>query len=132
MEKVAASSVDRLCLSQVHVDFEPCDNFCFYECENGITPKKRAKIFALNEHTSMTMRDIAFVVGVEKSSMSRILCAHKDSGSLSPNRRGKFGRKRKTIPSTDQLLLRNSRLRPTMTSKNLQRDLLSSGIDTDA
>lgn len=49
------------------------------------------------------------------------------SGSLSPNRKGKCG-KRKTTPRTDQLLLINSRLHPTMTSKDFQRD---SGIATD-
>jgi hypothetical protein len=59
-----------------------------------ITPNKRAKIVALNEHTSMTMRDFACVVGVGKPSVSRILCAYKDSGSLSPNRKEKCGRKR--------------------------------------
>jgi hypothetical protein len=48
-------------------------------------------------NTSMTVRDNASVVGVEKPSVSRILCAYKDSGSLSPNRKGKCGRKRKTL-----------------------------------
>jgi transposase len=87
-----------------------------------ITPKTRAKIVALNEHTSMTVRNTASVVGVGKSSESRILCANKDSRSLPPNRKQKWGRKRKTAPRTDQLLLRNSSLHPTMTSKDLQRD----------
>jgi arginine repressor len=41
-------------------------------------------------------------------------------------------KKTKIIPRTDQLLLTNSRLHPTMTTKDLQRDLLTSGIDTDA
>jgi transposase len=44
-----------------------------------ITLKKRAKIVDLNEHTSMTVREIASVVGVGKLSASRILCAYKDS-----------------------------------------------------
>jgi hypothetical protein len=39
---------------------------------------------------------------------------------------------KKTTPHADQLLLRNGRLYPTVTSKDLQRDLLNSGIDTDA
>jgi hypothetical protein len=46
-------------------------------------------------NTSMTVRNIASVVGVGKSSVSRIL--YKDSGALSPNRKGKCGRKRKTL-----------------------------------
>jgi transposase len=88
----------------------------------SITPEKRAKTVVRNEHTSMTVRDIASVVGVGKSSVSRILCPYKDSGSFFPNGKGKCGRKRKTTLRTDQLLLRNSRLHPTVTSKNLQRD----------
>jgi transposase len=98
----------------------------------GITPKKGAKIVALNEHTSMTVRDIASVAGVAKSSVSRIICAYKYSGPVSPNRKGNCGTKRKTTPRTDELLLRNSRLHPTLTSKDLQRDLLTPGIDIDA
>jgi hypothetical protein len=35
-----------------------------------ITPKKRAIIVALNEHTSMTVRDIASVAGVHNKEMS--------------------------------------------------------------
>jgi hypothetical protein len=40
--------------------------FVFASVKIVITPKKRAKIVALNEHTSMTVRDIASVVGVGK------------------------------------------------------------------
>jgi transposase len=95
--------------------------FVFESVKMEITAKKRTRIVALNEHTSMTVRDIASVVRVGKSSVSRILCAYKDSGSHSPNKKGKYGRKRKTTPRTDQFLLRNSRLYPTMTSKDRQR-----------
>jgi transposase len=93
---------------------------------------KRTEIVDHNEHISMTVRDIASVDGVGKSSMSRTLCACKDSGTVSPNRKGEHGRKRKAPPRTEQFLLRNSRLPPTVTSKDLQRDLLSSGIDIGA
>lgn len=47
-----------------------------------ITPRKHAKVIALNEHTSMTIRDIAMAVGVEKSSVSRILWKFQDSGII--------------------------------------------------
>jgi DNA-directed RNA polymerase I, II, and III subunit RPABC1 len=116
----------------VRVDFEPWNNFCFCECENGHYSRETGKNCCCNEHTSMTERDIASVVGVGKSSVSRILCSYKESGLLSPNRKGKCERKRKTTPRTDQLLLRNSRLHPTVTSKDLRRNLLTSGIDTGA
>jgi transposase len=81
---------------------------------------------------TQTVRDISSIVDVGKLSASRMFCVYKDFGSLSPNREGKCGRKRKTTPHTDQLLLRNSRLHPTMRSKDFQRDLLTSGIDIDA
>jgi transposase len=105
--------------------------FVFASVEIDITPKKRATIVALNKHTSMIVEEIASVVGVGKSSLSRILCAYKDSGSLFPNRKGKCGRNEK-ITHTDQLLPRNSRLHPAMTSKDLERDLFTLGIDIDA
>jgi hypothetical protein len=51
MGKVAASSVDSLCLSQVHVDFEPWDNFVFGRVKMDVTPKKRAKLLlSMNTH----------------------------------------------------------------------------------
>jgi hypothetical protein len=73
MGKFAALSVYSFCLSQVHFDFEPWDNFYFWECENGHYSEEKAKIIALNEHTSMTVRDIAPDVGIGKTSVSRIL-----------------------------------------------------------
>jgi transposase len=100
--------------------------------KTDIILKKWARIVALNEHTSMTVRDIASVVSVGKLSVSRILCAYENSGALYPNRKGNCGRKQKTTPHTDQLLLRNCRLHPTVASKDLQRNSLTSGIDIDA
>lgn len=94
-----------------------------------ITPKKRAKVIALKEHTSMTIRDIATAVGVGKSSVSRIVRTFQDSGSLSPRRKGKCGRKRKTTPRTDKILIRNSKQHPKKTSTDLRRDLLDYGVD---
>jgi hypothetical protein len=61
--------------------------FVFASVKMDITPIKRAKIVALTEYTSMTVRDTASVVGVGKSSVSRILCVHKDSASLSLKRK---------------------------------------------
>jgi hypothetical protein len=46
--------------------------FGFASVKMDTMPQKRAKIVALNEHTSMTVRDIASVASVRKSSVSRI------------------------------------------------------------
>jgi hypothetical protein len=43
---VAASCVDSLCLSEVRVDFGPCDNFFFVSLKMNITPMELAKIVA--------------------------------------------------------------------------------------
>jgi hypothetical protein len=99
----------------VRVDFE----FVFACVKMDITPKKRPKIVVFNKHKSMTVRDIACVVGVGKSSVSRI------PEHFSPNKKGKCRRKRKNTPRTHQLLLRNGGLHPTMTSKHLHSDLLT-------
>jgi hypothetical protein len=90
--------------------------------------KKRAKIVAINEHTSKNIRDIACSFGVGKPSVSRIPYTYKDSGSIFPERKGKCGRRLKRTLYC-QHLLRNGRLHPTMRSKHLQRDLLVSGTD---
>ncbi|KAK9871192.1 hypothetical protein WA026_011473 [Henosepilachna vigintioctopunctata] len=94
-----------------------------------ITPRKRSKIIALYEHTSMTVRDIAEAVGVGKSSVSRILKTFEEGGSSSPKRKGNCGRKRKTSPRTDKLSIRNSKINPRKTSTDLRRDLMASGVE---
>jgi hypothetical protein len=115
----------------VRVDFEPWDNFRFCDCENEHYSEETGKFVALNKNTSMTVRDSALLLVLENR-VNNFLC-YKDSGSISPNRKGKCGRKRKNTPRTNQILLRNSRLHPTMTSKErTSRDLLTSGIDTHA
>ena len=51
------------------------------------TPREHFKIITLNEHTPMTVRDIATAVGEGKSSVSRLLRTFQDSGSSSPKRK---------------------------------------------
>jgi hypothetical protein len=43
--------------------------FVFASVKMDITPKKQAKIVALNVHTSMTVRNFASIVGVGKLSV---------------------------------------------------------------
>jgi predicted transcriptional regulator len=49
----------------------PAIIFVFSIVKMDITPKKGAKIVALNEQTSVTVKDLASVVGVGKSSVSK-------------------------------------------------------------
>ena len=94
-----------------------------------ITPRKRSKVIALKENTEMTVRDISMATGLSRSSVSRLILAHKRLGTVSPRRKGKCGRKRKTTVRDDMMLLRNSKKDPRKTSCDLQRDLLAAGIE---
>ncbi|GFT07416.1 hypothetical protein TNCV_3788971 [Trichonephila clavipes] len=49
-----------------------------------ITPRKRSKIIARNEYTSIRVRDVATAVGVAKDSFSRFLRTSEDSGTSYP------------------------------------------------
>ncbi|GFW01086.1 HTH_Tnp_Tc3_2 domain-containing protein [Trichonephila clavipes] len=93
-----------------------------------ITPRKRSKIIFLNEHTSTTVRDIATAVGVDKSSVSRILRTFQDSRSSSPTEKLKCVHKRKTTPRANKILIRNRETNRKNTIKDLRRDLLGCGV----
>ncbi|GFX79103.1 HTH_Tnp_Tc3_2 domain-containing protein [Trichonephila clavipes] len=83
-----------------------------------ITQRKRIKIIALDKHTFMT-GNVATVVGVGKSSVSRILRTFQDSGTSSLKRKGKCRRKLKTTPRTDRILIRNRKMYPKIDKKNV-------------
>ena len=51
---------------------------------------------------------------------------------LSPKRKGKCGRKCKTTPRTDKLLITKSVICPDKTSKDLQRGLAAGGVVIDS
>lgn len=93
-----------------------------------ITPRKRTKIVTLHEHTDKTYREIAAVVGVSLATVSRVIKLKQETGSFSPKRKGKCGRKKKTSPRDDAYLLRQSRKDPRKTSDALNTDLKELGI----
>ncbi|GFS77137.1 HTH_Tnp_Tc3_2 domain-containing protein [Trichonephila clavipes] len=96
-----------------------------------ITPRKRSKIIVPNEHTSMTVKNVATVVGLSKSSVSRILRTFQGSGTSFLKRKGKCGSKRKTTPGTDKILIRNCKINPRETSKDLRKDLLEYNVEVN-
>ncbi|GFT85773.1 hypothetical protein TNCV_4027141 [Trichonephila clavipes] len=53
----------------------------------NVNPRKRTRIVALNQHTSLTVSDIASAVGVGKSSVSRIINQQKKFGQCLQNKR---------------------------------------------
>ena len=80
-----------------------------------ITPKKRTKILTLKEHCNKSNREIARIVGVNHTTVSRIIKRQKEKGTTSPQRRGNCGRKRSTTPRDDKVLLRESKKNPRLT-----------------
>ena len=96
------------------------------------TPKKRAKIVALREHTHMTIRKMGEELNLTKSTVGKILEMREDCSDVTAtNRRGLYGRKRKTT-NDDRMIMRNSLKDPRKISKDLQRDLAMAGIDLDS
>ena len=93
------------------------------------TPRKRVKILTLHEHTAKKQREIASIVDVNQSTVSRILKQARTTGTLAPKRKEKCGRKRKTSTRDDIRLLRESKKDPRKTSDMLRKDLLTSGVN---
>ena len=60
--------------------------------------------------------------------MSRFFKQQDATGSVTLRRKGNCGRKRKTTPKDDLILLRNSKKDPRNTSFDLQKDLASVGV----
>ena len=93
-----------------------------------ITPRKRAKIVTLRDHTTMSQRKIAESVGVSLRSVSSILKQKRETGNVEAQRKGRCVRKRKTTERNDLTLLCNSKINPQKTSKELKKDLDESGV----
>ena len=76
-----------------------------------ITPRKRAKIVTLCDHTTMYQRKIAESVGVSLRSMSSIPKQKRGTGNVEVQRKGRCGRK-KTTKRDDLTLSCNSKINP--------------------
>ena len=81
-----------------------------------VSPRKRSRIVTLHQFTTMSQRSIAAEVGINQSSVCRIVAHLKKSGKLSPTRKGKCGRKRKMTKREERMLLSENKRRPFMTS----------------
>ena len=97
-----------------------------------ITPRKRSRISTRADHSDYTQKTIASLVGVSQKFVSRIIKQQAETGSYSPKRKGRFGRKRKTTPRDDSFLIRKSKLDPSKSSFDLQRDSQHSGVNISA
>ena len=88
-----------------------------------VSPQLRTKILTLHQFTTLSQRKIAAEVGVNQSSVSRIIAHQKKNGSLTPARRGKCGRKRKLTSREERLLVQENKKLPFMTSNEHKRSL---------
>lgn len=91
--------------------------------------EQRIKIITLNEHTTKNQRQIADAVGVSQATVNRIIKQHQETGSITANRVGKCGPKRKTTAKDDMLLVRNSKINPRKSDVDLTRELHEGGIN---
>lgn len=101
-------------------------------CRMDVTPRKRAKAVALREHANMSIREIASKLRLSKSTVGRIIKKNEVTGNPGAEKRGRCGRKRKTNAHDDKILLRNNVKDPQKTSQDLQRDLVSAGIQIES
>ena len=86
-----------------------------------VSPRKRASILTLRENIEKIYREISKIVGVSISTISRIMKMKKETGSLTPKRKG--GRKRKTTPKDNAYLIRESVKDPRKTSDAIKTTL---------
>ena len=94
----------------------------------NITPRKRNPILTLSEHCDYTQKAIANIVEVSQKSVSQIIKQQESIGSVTPRRKGKCGRKRKTTPKDDNILFRNSKKDQKRRIFDLQKDLVLAGV----
>ena len=91
-----------------------------------VSPRKRASILTLRENTE---KEISKIVGVSISTISHIMRMKKETGSVTPKRKGKCGRKRKTTPKDDAYLIRESVKDPRKTSDAIKTTLGGKGME---
>ena len=87
------------------------------------SPELRSKILTLHQFTTLSQRKIAAQVGVNQSTVSRIIAHQKKSGTLTATRIGKGGRKKKMTPREERLLVQENKKQPFMTSNEHKRSL---------
>ena len=89
-------------------------------------------ILALAQNTSMMQRVIGTKFSVGVATVLRIIHQYKETGSITPNKKGNCGRKKKT-PSTDnRFLLKKSKANPRLTAVDLDRNLRDTGVNLHA
>ncbi|KAJ4433945.1 hypothetical protein ANN_16264 [Periplaneta americana] len=89
------------------------------------TPRKRSKIITLAEHSSMTHRQIAAECHIGLATVNSIIKRYRETGSITPQKKGNCGQKRKTSHADDRLIVRKSKLNPRLTAVDLTPELMA-------
>ena len=98
-----------------------------------ITPRKRALIVALRQHSNMIIRKTGQKLNESKSNVGQIFKMMDTNRDVTKTkRRDQCGRKRKAISRDDKMILQNSFKDPRKTSKDLQRNLATAGVNVDS
>ena len=112
--------------------FVSAASVCLLSCTIAImadtTPRKQASIITLYFHSQKSSREIASIMSVSLSIVSKILRSFKETGSATPKQEEKCGRKSKTSPRDDKILHRLSVIDPGKTSGDLKRDMMAYGV----
>jgi len=88
-----------------------------------LTSAQRVQILSLASHTSQTQNEIARNVGCTQSAVSKLLRKHRETGSISPSREGKCGRKRIISERLSNRILQVSKKDPTMHATEIKEEI---------
>ena len=77
----------------------------------------------------MSIRQIANKLNIAKSTVGIIVKSPEDKGNPGTRLKGRCCRKRKTTPYDDKVIIRNSVKDPKKNSEDLQRDMVSDGVN---
>jgi len=94
-------------------------SFCIKK-KTVATLRKQARVVASRKHSKLTIRVIGEQLGNAKSTVGRIAMMTESGNDVNIHRRGRCGRKRKTIASEDKMIIRNSVKAPSKTCRELQ------------
>ena len=97
-----------------------------------VTPRKRAKVLTLHQHTKNLQREIAKCVGVSQPTVHRLIKKFQIEKDLTPNKKGNFGKRKRQPPERMLTCLRRVNSTQKKTSFQLQQDLDFAGVMVDS
>lgn len=100
--------------------------------EMDINRDIRVKIITLKQSTSLTHADIAKKCKVSRSSVTKMIARFDQTGSISPTRIGRCGRKRLTDTRDDRILLMKRKKNARLNSEMLKKEMQGHGVSVSS